>query len=94
MITITLDTNQSSHLKKFIRLAEQLKVSFQVLPDGVASEEAEDYADFIAAIEWSNAKQRGEILDDSEESINDFLDELQIIAKTARQNENSTITTI
>lgn len=30
MITITLDTNQESHLERFIRLAEQLKIAITV----------------------------------------------------------------
>ncbi len=39
MITITLDTNQESHLERFIRLAEQLKIAITV---NKSNEEASD----------------------------------------------------
>lgn len=46
MITINLDTNKDSHLQKFIRLAELLKIPFQITkPNDLLSEDWGDWED-------------------------------------------------
>lgn len=59
MITITLDTNQESHLERFIRLAEQLKIAITV---NKQSEETTDtlwiqsqlYEKYVKTGKWQN----------------------------------------
>jgi hypothetical protein len=53
MITITLDTNQKSHLQRFIRLAERLQIAINVSNlDQVIGEDWGDWDD-VDDVEFS-----------------------------------------
>ena len=75
IISISENTAQST-IERLLQFLQQEKVSFKidVLPNDSAKQKR--IAELMEAIEWSNARNRGEIEPETQ-SFRDFLDELE-----------------
>ena len=90
-MTITISSNEPSTIDRVLQLLRREKVPFSFQPErtdkpltkeeALANIDADEnakafYADFIDALEWSNAKARGEV--EQGQSLSDFLNEVQL----------------